>query len=296
MPKSMTAYGRKSVLTPCGRDITVEIKSVNSKFLDFSVKLPRQLSPLEARIKSAVTERGISRGRVEMFITYRRADSGNTTVELDRGYTEGYIAALRELRDRYGLKDDISVMSVAANRDIFTVADIGEDLDEVWVPLKDTIDGAIDEFIAERCREGENLRTDLLLKLDALRDGAKQIAELSEKDVLGARDRIRARLQTILEDNRITIDENRVLTECAILADKLAIDEELVRLASHVSAIEQMLASDEPVGRKLDFQLQEASREINTIGSKCQNADIAKLVVKMKNEAEKIREQVQNIE
>mgnify|MGYP003303666264 CR=1 FL=1 len=296
MLRSMTAYGRKSALTPCGRDITVEIKSVNSKFLDLSVKLPRQLSPLEARIKSAVTERGISRGRVEMFITYRRADSGNTTVELDRGYTEGYIAALRELRDRYGLKDDISVMSVAANHDIFTVADIGEDLDEVWVPLKDTIDGAIDEFLSERCREGENLRADLLLKLDALRDGAKQIAELSEKDVLGARDRIRARLQTILEDNRITIDENRVLTECAILADKLAIDEELVRLASHISAIEQMLASDEPVGRKLDFQLQEASREINTIGSKCQNADIAKIVVKMKNEAEKIREQVQNIE
>lgn len=296
MLRSMTAYGRKSALTPCGRDITVEIKSVNSKFLDLSIKLPRQLSALEARIKSTLTERGISRGRVEVFITYRRADSGSVTVQLDKGYAEGYIAALRDLRDSYGLKDDISVMSVAQNRDIFSLTDIGEDLDEVWVPLREVLHGAIDEFISEREREGENLVRDLLLKLENLKDSAKKVSELSEADVRNAHDRIKARLQAILEDNRITVDENRLLTECALWADKIAIDEELVRLDSHFAAIREMLGADEPVGRKLDFQLQEAGREINTIGSKCQNAQIAKLVVKMKNEAEKIREQIQNIE
>ena len=295
MFRSMTAYGRAALLSDkC--EITVELKSVNSKFLDLSVKAPRTLSPLEARIKSAVTAHPISRGRVDVFINYTNTSSSGTTLTLDAAYAEGYITALRELRDKFGLTDDISVMTVAQNRDIFAVREVGEDLDAVWEELLPVIDEACREFVAERLREGENLRRDILSKISHLRELTAKIEEISKGEIESARDRIKQRLITVLADNRITVDENRILTECAIWADKIAIDEELVRLRSHFDALEAMAELDIPVGRKFDFQLQESSREINTIGSKCQNAEIAKLVVEMKNESEKIREQIQNIE
>ena len=295
MFRSMTAYGRYAALSDkC--EITIELKSVNSKFLDLSIKAPRTLSPLEARIKSAITAHPISRGRLDVFINYVRSGSSGTTLALDESYAEGYVNALRELRDRFGLADDISVMTVAGNRDIFTVREVSEDLDAVWEELLPAINGACEEFVAERVREGENLRRDILGKIAHLRELTDKVEELSKGDIESARDRIRARLTAILADNRITVDENRILTECAIWADKIAIDEELVRLRSHFSALEAMSELDIPVGRKFDFQLQESSREINTIGSKCQNADIAKIVVDIKCEIEKIREQIQNIE
>lgn len=295
MFRSMTAYGRAALLTD-EREITVELKSVNSKFLDLSVKAPRALSPLEARIKSAVTAHPISRGRVDVFINYVNSSSSGNTLALDSAYAEGYIAALRELRDKFSLTDDISVMTVAQNRDIFTVREVGEDLDAVWADILPVIDEACREFVTERLREGENLRRDILAKIAHLRTLTDRIEEISKGEIESARDRIKQRLIAVLADNRITVDENRILTECAIWADKIAIDEELVRLRSHFAALEDMAELDIPVGRKFDFQLQESSREINTIGSKCQNADIAKLVVEMKNESEKIREQIQNIE
>ncbi len=295
MFRSMTAYGRAALLSE-NCEITVELKSVNSKFLDLSVKAPRTLSPLEARIKSAVTAHPISRGRVDVFINYAKTSSSGTTLMLDAAYAEGYIAALRELRDKFGLTDDISVMTVAQNRDVFTVREVGEDLDAVWAELLPVIDEACREFVDERLREGENLRRDILAKISHLRELTDKIEEISKGEIESARDRIKQRLIAVLADNRITVDENRILTECAIWADKIAIDEELVRLRSHFAALESMAELDIPVGRKFDFQLQESSREINTIGSKCQNAEIAKLVVEMKNESEKIREQIQNIE
>ena len=295
MFRSMTAYGRSASITD-SREITVELKSVNSKFLDLTVKAPRALSPLEARIKGAVTAHPISRGRVDVFINYTNSASSGNTLVLDEGYAEGYIAALRTLRDKFGLNDDISVMTVAQNRDIFTVREVGEDLDAVWDELLPVINAACEEFVAERLREGENLRLDILAKISHLRELTDKIEEISKGEIASARDRIKQRLLAVLADNRITVDENRILTECAIWADKIASDEELVRLRSHFAALEAMAELDIPVGRKFDFQLQESSREINTIGSKCQNADIAKLVVEMKNESEKIREQIQNIE
>ena len=295
MFRSMTAYGRSAVMSD-SREITVELKSVNSKYLDLSIKAPRTLSPLEARIKGAVTAHPISRGRIDVFINYVNSASSGTTLALDESYAEGYIAALRELRDKFSLTDDISVMTVAQNRDIFTVREVGEDLDAIWEELLPVIDAACDEFVAERLREGENLRRDILGKIVHLRTLTDRIEEISKGDIESARDRIKQRLIAVLADNRITVDENRILTECAIWADKIAIDEELVRLRSHFAALETMAELDIPVGRKFDFQLQESSREINTIGSKCQNAEIAKLVVEMKNESEKIREQIQNIE
>lgn len=295
MFRSMTAYGR-GVFSGEKCEITVELKSVNGKYLDLSVKAPRTLSPLEARIKSAITAHPICRGRVDVFINYVNSASSGTVPTLDESYAEGYVSALRELRDKFGLLDDISVMTVAQNRDVFTVREVGENLDEVWELLLPVINAACDEFVAEREREGENLRHDILAKISHLRELADKIEQLSNGDIEGARDRIRQRLVAVLADNRITVDENRLLTECAIWADRIAIDEELVRLRSHFSALEAMAELDIPVGRKFDFQLQESSREINTIGSKCQNAEIAKLVVEMKNESEKIREQIQNIE
>ena len=295
MFRSMTAYGRAALLNE-NCEITVELKSVNSKFLDLGVKAPRTLSPLEARIKSAVTAHPISRGRVDVFINYTNTASSGTMLALDTAAAEGYISALRELRDKFGLTDDISVMTVAQNRDVFTVREVSEDLDAVWAELLPVIDEACREFVAERLREGENLRRDILAKIAHLRELTDKIEEISKGEIESARDRIKQRLTAILADNRITVDENRILTECAIWADKIAIDEELVRLRSHFAALEAMAELDIPVGRKFDFQLQESSREINTIGSKCQNAEIAKLVVEMKNESEKIREQIQNIE
>lgn len=295
MFKSMTAYGRHSVSLERG-EIVVEIKSVNSKNLDMSLRLPRFLSPIEARIKSAVLAHGITRGRVEVFISYSRASSGDVTVALDEGYLAGYLDALYTLRDKYGLTDDISVMSVASNRDIFRTDEIGEDLDELWEEMLPVIDAAACEFTSERIREGEKLREDILQKLRRLRALADRIETLSADDIKSAKERIRGRLVAILADNRITVDENRILTECAVWADKIAIDEELVRLRCHFDALEGMTQLDVPIGRKFDFQLQETNREINTIGSKCQNADIAAIVVEMKNETEKIREQIQNIE
>jgi uncharacterized protein (TIGR00255 family) len=291
----MTAYGRHSVSTSTA-EIVFEIKSVNSKNLDMSIKMPRSLSPLEARVKSAVLAHGIVRGRIDVFISYNRTSSRDLTVSLDEGYLGGYLDALYTLRDKYGLTDDITVMSVASNRDIFRSDEIGEDLDEVWAILLPVLDAAVDEFCAERIREGENLRADLLSKIAHLRTLADKIEELSAADIQGAKERVRARLTAILADNRITVDENRILTECAVWADKIAIDEELVRLRSHFDALVGMAELDIPIGRKFDFQLQETNREINTIGSKCQNAAIAAIVVEMKNEAEKIREQIQNIE
>ena len=180
MFRSMTAYGRAALLSDkC--EITVELKSVNSKFLDLSVKAPRTLSPLEARIKSAVTAHPISRGRVDVFINYANTSSSGTTLTLDAAYAEGYITALRELRDKFGLTDDISVMTVAQNRDIFAVREVGEDLDAVWEELLPVIDEACREFVAERLREGENLRRDILSKISHLRELTAKIEEILSK-------------------------------------------------------------------------------------------------------------------
>lgn len=295
MFRSMTAYGRHNVSTD-GREITVELRSVNSKHLDMTVKLPRQLAPLESKIKSTITSLGISRGRVDVFINYALTGADNVNIALDEGYAEGYVAALRELRDKFGLVDDISVMTVAQNRDIFTSRSVDEDPEAVWAVLEPAVIAATREFISERCREGENLRRDLMSKMDGMRTLVDRIAVISENDAKNMKEKLRTRIGNILADNNIVLDENRLLTECAILADRIAIDEEIVRLRSHLDALDAMMDLDVPVGRKFDFQLQEAGREINTIGSKCQSSDIAEIVVTLKNEAEKIREQIQNIE
>ena len=293
MLRSMTAFGRSS-LTLGEKDISVEIKSVNNRFLDCSVRLPRSLSYLEDKVKKELTARGISRGKIEINITV--AGDRELEISLDKSFVSSYLKALYTLRDEFALSDDISVMTVARNNEVFTLKRPEQDEDREWQEVSAALSEAIDGFISMREREGANLAADILGKIEICRGYAKRIAALSEADIKGYRSRLEERLRQVLSDNRVTIDENRILTECAIFADRVAVDEELVRLESHFGAFTEFLEANEPVGRKMDFLLQEMNRETNTIGSKCSDTDIAKLVVEMKSELEKIREQIQNVE
>ena len=289
----MTGYGRAKKEIG-GRDILVEIKSVNNRYLDCTVKLPRLFGFLEEKIKSFLSAKGISRGKVEVFVSIDILEEIGISVELDRAYAESYIAALRRLSEEFGLANDISVMSVAANRDIFSVRKAGDDMDREWANVLPVLEEATDAFIASRLREGENMKADILAKKARVEELAKEIAPLSKEDIKNQYAKLEARIKNLLGD--VAVDESRLITECAVFADKVAIDEELVRLASHFEAFDNILLSDEPVGRKLDFLLQEINRETNTLGSKACDVNIAKLVVEIKSELEKIREQIQNIE
>ena len=295
MMKSMTAFGRAKK-TVGGKDITVEIRSVNNRFFDCNVRLPRAYSYLEEKIKPFLLSQGISRGKVDVGISVEVQENEGVNIALDIAYTKGYLEALHHLRDEFGLADDISVMSVARNSDIFVIRKPEEDAASDWQDLFSVLSPAVDGFLSARAAEGARMEADLSVKIATIRTIADKIAALSEKDIDGYRDKLRERLEQILADNKITVDENRILTECAIFADRVAIDEELVRLRSHFKAFEDIASSGEPAGRKLDFLVQEMNREINTIGSKCSNSDIAHLVVDAKTELEKIREQIQNIE
>lgn len=295
MIKSMTAFGRARN-TVGGKDITVEIKSVNNRFFDCSVKLPRAFSFLEEKIKPYLQSKSVARGKVDVFIGIDIVDTPDVCISIDEGYAAAYVSALRALGEKFALKDDISVMSVARAGDVFIIKKSEEDTEKDWADLRVVLDEAIEKFLAAREREGENICRDLRGKVDSIRQKVNEIEALSLSDTQSYREKLEAKLREMLSDNRIVFDENRILTECAIFADKIAIDEELVRLRSHFEGFEDILSSGEPAGRKLDFLVQEINRETNTIGSKCQNASIARLVVDIKCEIEKIREQIQNIE
>ena len=295
MIKSMTAFGRARKVVG-GKDITVEIRSVNNRFFDCSVKLPRSFSFLEEKIKPYLQSKSVSRGKVDVFIGIDVIDSPIPEISIDEGYAEAYINALKALEKRFDLRDDISVMRVAQNHDIFVIRKSDEDAQKEWNDVRQVLDEAVEGFIAGRIREGENIENDLVAKVENIRAITKEIEGLSSADVSEYRARLEAKLRDMLADNRIVFEESRILTECAIFADRVAIDEELVRLASHFDGFFEILSSGEPAGRKLDFLVQEMNRETNTIGSKCQNASIAKAVVNIKCELEKIREQIQNIE
>ena len=295
MIKSMTAFGRAKREGET-KNITVELKSVNSRYFDCSVKMPRAYIFLEERIKNYVQKNAIGRGKVDVFLTVENLKTENVSVGIDEGYAKSYIEALKSLRDTFGLADDISVMSVARNQDVFSYARPDEDLEAEWEIIREVLDEAIAGFVKMRTVEGEKAGTDIKEKIEQVRAYADEVEKISHTDTVGYRDKLEAKLRAILDDNNIAIDENRLLTECAVWADKIAIDEELVRLRSHFGAFYDILNSPEPSGRKLDFLMQELNRETNTIGSKANNARIARIVVNMKGELEKIREQIQNIE
>ena len=257
---------------------------------------PRALTAFEERIKAYVQKNGISRAKVEVSVTYDLRTSGVDTVEVDLPLAAAYVRALRRLQEELDLRDDLSLMTLARNSEIFRYTRPEQDLDGEWETLQTVLQEALAAHTAMRTAEGQKTDADMREKLENVRRAAAEIAVISREDIVGYRDRLEGRIKTILADHDLCIDEQRILTECAIYADRLAIDEELARLDSHFSAFDEILRANEPAGRKLDFLMQEMNRETNTIGSKANNARIARLVVHMKSELEKVREQIQNIE
>ena len=288
----MTGYGHAQA-TLHGRDISVEIRSVNHKYFDFSVRTSRGYSFVEDKIRNFVKER-VSRGKIDVYVTILTVDETAAQVILNRSLAEGYIKALHELGAEFGLTDDITVSSVARYSDIFTVKRAEQDEDEIWNDLSGVLDEAVGHFVSMRETEGVKLRDDVMNRMEHILGVVERIEQLSPQTLENYKARLRAKIEELLGD--ASVDEQRLLTETAIFADKIAVDEETVRLRSHFDQMGKMLDSGEAVGRKLDFIVQEMNREANTIGSKCQNSDVAHMVVEIKAEIEKIREQIQNIE
>ena len=292
MVKSMTGYGR-AVETVNGREYTVELRSVNNRYLDCTVKLPRTLSFAEDAVKQAV-KATISRGKVDVFISLRTEGAQDVKISLNAPVVEGYLAAMRQMVDAYGVRDDISVSTLSQLPDVFTVEKPEVDEEAVQADLMGVVDKALTQYDAMRSAEGKALENDLRGRGQTILELVTQVEAGSGQTVIDYRTRLENKLKEVLANT--AIDESRILTEAAIFADKVAVDEETVRLHSHVAQLRTMLAGDVPVGRKLDFLVQEINRECNTIGSKCNDLTIAQDVVNMKAEVEKIREQIQNIE
>ena len=292
MVKSMTGYGRARQ-TLNGRDITVEVRSVNNRYLDCTVKVPRTYIFAEDTVKARV-QKAVSRGKVDVFITIDAAAADETVVAVNEPPARGYYEALTRLKDMFSLEDGLNAVTLAKFPDVLTVTKAEEDLESVAADICAVLDEALAAYNAMRTVEGGKLREDIAGRADTIEAVVGRVEERSPQTVAAYREKLLARMQEVLQST--TIDESRILTEAAIFADKIAVDEETVRLRSHLSQLRTMLESDQPIGRKLDFLIQEVNRECNTIGSKCNDLTIAQDVVNMKAEVEKIREQVQNIE
>ena len=293
MIKSMTGYGRAQG-SFSGGDITVEVKSVNNRYLDCGVKLPRGYAYLEEGVKSQV-QKAISRGKVDVFITINAAGADNVKISVNEPVAKGYIDAMHRLVQEYGIQDDISASAISRFSDVFLVEKQEQDENEVKSAISGVVAEALDAFDAMRTREGEALKTDLLQKAEGILTLVSKVEERSPITVKAYRERLAAKMQEVLEDRQI--DEARIIQEAAIYADKVAVAEETVRLRSHIDQFKKLFEEDGgAIGRKMDFLVQEINREINTIGSKAQDIEIARCVVDVKAEIEKIREQIQNIE
>ena len=292
MVKSMTGYGR-AVETVNGREYTVELRSVNNRYLDCTVKLPRTLSFAEDAVKQAV-KATISRGKVDVFISLRGEGTQDVQVTLNAPMVEGYLAAMRQMVDFYGVRDDISVSTLSRLPDVFTVEKPEVDERALQDDLMGVVNQALAQYDAMRCAEGKALENDLRSRGQTIMELVAQVEAGSGQTVIDYRTRLENKLKEVLANT--AIDESRILTEAAIFADKVAVDEETVRLRSHLDQMNHMLTAGGAIGRKLDFLLQEMNRESNTIGSKCSDVRLARIVVEIKAELEKIREQTQNIE
>ena len=299
--RSMTAFGRARVAGE-GYELTVELRSVNNRYLDLNIRLPRAWATQEERVKTALSRLGVSRGKVDVNIsvTDTRIQAGGTVLEPDMETARRYLEAAQALESEMGVTNDLTASRLLTLPGVMVPVkeDNEEDDDAVWAKLSPALTEATAVFLAAREREGARLGEDVLAKLAGIREMVSTIADRSEENIRAYRVRFEERLRSALGEagTGVTFDENRVVTECAIYADRVAIDEELVRLASHFDALEVLFRSVEPVGRRIDFMLQETNREINTIGSKCSDAAMAQTVADVKSELEKIREQIQNIE
>ena len=292
MVKSMTGYGR-AVETVNGREFTVELRSVNNRYLDCAVKLPRALSFAEDAVKQAV-KGAISRGKVDVFISLRSEGAQDVKITLNAPVVEGYIAAMRQMAKDYGIREDISVSLLSRMPDVFTVDKPEVDEEQLLSDLLSVVGKALERFDAMRTAEGKALENDLRSRGETILSLVEQVEAGSGQTVADYRTRLENKLKEVLANT--AIDESRILTEAAIFADKVAVDEETVRLRSHLDQMNNMLTTGGAIGRKLDFLLQEMNRESNTIGSKCSDVRLARIVVDIKAELEKIREQTQNIE
>ena len=292
MVKSMTGYGRAEQSLN-GRTITVELRSVNNRYLDCSIRIPRLYLFAEDGLKSQV-QSSISRGKVDVFVTMDSAGAAGVKVSINRPGADGYCAALRELAQSYGLSDDISVSLLSRFPDVLLVEKEEEDAEQVAQDISAVMEQALSDFDRMRSREGQKLSDDILTRADTIERLVTLVEERSPQTVEEYRARLEAKMNEVLANTQL--DPARILTEAAIFADKVAVDEETVRLRSHLGQLRHMLAQGGATGRKLDFLIQEFNREANTIGSKCSDIEIARYVVDIKAEIEKIREQVQNIE
>ena len=288
----MTGYGR-AVETVNGREFTVEVRSVNNRYLDCSVKMPRMVSFAEDAVKQAV-KAAISRGKVDVYITIKSEGENETKITLNAGVVQGYLEAMRQMVTEYGVQDDISVSTLSRLPEIFTVEKPEVDEDQLKADLMQVVAKALEGYNAMRATEGAALDADLRSRGNTILTLVSQVEAGNAQTVIDYRTRLENKLKEVLANT--SIDESRILTEAAIFADKVAVDEETVRLRSHLEQMNTMLTTGGAMGRKLDFLLQEMNREANTIGSKCTDVKLARIVVDIKAELEKIREQTQNIE
>ncbi|MBQ8965361.1 YicC/YloC family endoribonuclease [Ruminococcus sp.] len=295
MVKSMTGFGREHIVAE-GREIIVEIRSVNHRYYEFSARTPRAYGYLDEKLK-AFLKSGISRGKVEVAVTIYNQEGTDAEIELNKSVAKGYLDALRNAADELNLSDDLTLSNVMRLPDIFTVVKKTEDEEVIWEQVKGVAQVALDRFVEMRKTEGQKMYEDISSRLDFIEKTVGEIEEHQPSVAKSYSDRLYDKIKETLKAVELDkIDQQRILTEVAIFADKVAIDEETVRLRSHISQFRDLIASEEPVGRKLDFLVQEVNREVNTIGSKANDLTITKKVVDLKAEIEKIREQIQNIE
>lgn len=290
--RSMTGYGRAQKVIG-NKEITVEIRSVNHRFLEYSSRVPRAYSYLEEKLKNLV-KASVSRGKVDVTLSIQTISGTDAQVVINHDLARSYLNALQELSEDLQVKNDITVSQLAHFSDIFSVIRVEEDEEQVWEAVSQAAQEAVGNFVQMRLAEGMKMQQDLLYRLDLIEQMVAKVEELSPKTVENYTKRLYTKLQEVLQNN--TVDDQRVITEAAIFAERIAVAEETVRLDSHIHQFREILKSNEPVGRKLDFLVQELNRETNTIGSKAQDLEIARVVVDLKSEIEKIREQIQNIE
>jgi uncharacterized protein (TIGR00255 family) len=292
MIRSMTGYGRGSIEMD-GRSYTIEIKSVNHRYCDLNIKIPKSLLPLEDRIRKTVQSR-LNRGKIDLFVTQNLFDKKDVSAFLNKSLADSYFSCLTEIKERYNLRDDVSLSLISKFPEVITTKQEDEDVEELWDGLESALNNALDMMVQMREREGLKLTEDIIIKCKGIKDKVLIIEEKSSDIVQEYTDKLKLRLNDLLKDYKV--DENRLAMEVALLADKASIDEEIVRLKSHLTQVKETLELDEPVGRKLDFIIQEMNRETNTIASKADNLDVINIMLSIKNEIEKIREQVQNLE
>ena len=290
--RSMTGYGRGEAVLH-DRTITVEVRAVNNRYLDCAVKIPRLYVFAEEAIKAQVQSQ-VGRGKVDVFVTIDSTAADKVAVTLNRPVADGYYAALTQMRETYDLAEPVSLSLLSRFPDVFLVEKEQGDADVIAGDILQVLSQALTDFNAMRAREGAKLADDVRVKAGTIASLVTQVEQRSPETVAAYREKLRQRMEEVLENTQI--DESRILTEAALFADKVAVDEETVRLRSHLAQLEEMLQAEGPIGRKLDFLIQEFNREANTIGSKCSDIEIARHVVDIKAEIEKIREQIQNME